>query len=600
MLKANPYTAVVNTGAATNPKDISIDSTQAYWCTYQSTGQLWKIATSSLSGGAITPTNVTDGTSENSGRLSGITKIDTSTVIFSVDATHGHMIRYSDLAGTVDYFKPGKISLTADDQTSDDCTFFYGVSIEDLWGQEHHLMSGMAVGGKETGTSIKVTLWVNILSEAYEEQAASVAAGITALNSQWNDFRRIKKFKIWRAYNSDLYADEPNTNYKFLREIDFDDEHWTVNSANELYSFVFYDTTDEAEISTVAFGSTTGLPELFKPYHVNWKYGTEFLDSYYYGNIRTKELFISKIVRSPMNSPDILYETDLNFANFGYNDGDEIKGFGKISTRIVVFKTERSALFYGLEEERTYPVGLASSDSIVNFNDRVYFIEKGGGIFYITAYGHNHISLPIASFIEDTAVITQAHRELASGVHWKNKEKIGWLYPDGANNPCWLYNYKEGTWDQYRIGYNPDGGTAINQQLWKNGLDGKILSCATGENTIFKHDTGYTDGGQSLNIYFKTAVKGFGEDVLNAIVHRFVMTYKNTTDAAMQLVTYYHDETDTADANVATTLSTNYTLRPKEYYLNEIYASSLWAQFAEAITVATEIENIVFEYYLVD
>jgi hypothetical protein len=613
MDKDGGYTLTVYTGAGTNPCHIHhpLAGNTLYWVTWgatrDSTSTIESIATASLGGaGAIVPTEISDGTGEPLKNASCI-HIQSAANVFVFSDTHDHIVKYSDLVGTVSKYYPGKISLTAEGQElrdngtynnlTGDESYFYAISIVDIWGQESHLMHG-AMCVDDATTRIFVKIWMNILSEDYEEQSASVASGITALNSRWNDFRRIDKIRIYRAYSSTFLDKEPASNYRFLKEIDFDDSEWAQVTANGLYSLTFTDDTTESDISTLSYEESSGYPEYFKPYYTNWKFAIEQNSIYYYGNIRTDALYIQKFLKSPKNAPDMITETDINSEVFGVDDGDEIKGFGKTLSRIYVFKENTTALFNGLDKDRDYTVGCYAPESIVNWRDLIYFVAKDG-IYILHPTGEKKISLPI-----DEIFLSKSDISTVSGALFTEKEKIIFAFANNAGD-TFVYNYVRGTWDYYTLS-NALGSPQLLIQHIRRGIDGRILFSSQGSSAhyVYEFNTGYTDGadydgtgGNAITAAWTSNHIGFAEDAATIILRKLWASFKNGTDS-LSITLYYIHESSTPTALV--TLGTNSELIPKEFYLNEAYLNTLYMIFSNQISVETIIDNFIFEYDIID
>jgi hypothetical protein len=342
----------------------------------------------------------------------------------------------------VDGYIPTKLSLGAETAyplsytTYTGDTWFYAISIIDIYGQESHLHRG--VSHTQTTVGAKLTISLNVDSENFAEMTSPSTDPAEEL-SVWNEFRRIKKIRIYRAYNEDGNESEPTTDYTFLRDIDINDGNWSEVVANSLYTYVVEDVLVQADISTVTYLESSGLPESFKPYYTNWLYGIKFNDRYYYGNVRTDELNAHEIIETPINAPDMAYQHDQNIDYFYPGDGDEIKGFAEVWSRMVVFKGNHAGIYFGLNKEKVYDIGTSSPDSILVHNNVVYFVY-GTGFYALTPSGYERISEPVDELLSSLTLTS------VSGVKFSLKVIHFATTTIKAPGTFTIYSPGHGTW----------------------------------------------------------------------------------------------------------------------------------------------------------
>lgn len=577
MLKASPYTLTHIFTSAYNIHDLAA---------YDSKVHMLHV----LNAGATTQWYRCDNDGSNSvqvgsnidGKCYGIHDSDGDFGVSNYTYGYYLSLRYTAATPTysIGYYRPNKMSISPENMrdAGNAETYFYAMSIVDIWGQEHHLMSGVA------GDIGNLTVYVNVDAENYND-LSSPSTDIDESNSIWNEFRKIDKIRVYRAYSATGDDKEPTTNYRFLREVDFDDARWDEESANKRYSLTINDDVGETEMSSVTYAQSSGLIERFRPYYVNWKYAHESNNYFYYGNMYIEDTYKQKFVQTRLNSPDICYQLDDNFENFGYGDGDEIVGFAKSDILFYVLKKEKSALYDGLNKRRDYDIGTYAPDSIVDN----YFISKDG-IYYLLPNSYIKISNPV-----DDLFLSNSSLEGASGALYRKHNKIIWLIPD-SDGLCMVYNFKENTWDKYKTSYA--SGTVLANQFITQGADGRVLSSASTLNKILEWHTGYADGatyagtgGNNISIYLQTADFTFGEEVINASVKKLLATIKSTDTITLGF--YYIN--DNGNKNTSITLSAQSTLKTVSKWLQSVWGQSGYFLINQAVTGATEIDMLGFE-----
>jgi hypothetical protein len=505
-----------------------------------------------------------------------------SGVPYVFDETFG---RYIVFDGVADFneagFMPRKICGTAYSLSTSQGNFnyYYAFSLIDIYGQESHLILGVTDnGGTIPNNYVKIIVAAD--SENFHSEITSPSADPTSVTSIWNEFRKIKKIRVWRAY-SDAGEDGPTTDYTLLEEIDINDADWTEATNNELYTFTLYDTTDQADISTVTYEESSGLPEAFKPYYTNWQYGINYQDRYYYGNVRTDELNAHEIIETPINAPDAAYQHDQNIDYFYPDDGDEIKGFAQVWSRMVIFKGNNTAIYSGLSQETMYDIGTSAPDSILIHNNIVYFIF-GTGIYNLTPSGYERISEPIDPLLSSLTLTG------VSGVKFKEKQKLWWLVPQGDS---FCFNYNKGTWDVYDIQSGTRDVVFIGQ-----GLDDTIFTSDQFNDSIYKENTGNNDGGAGNPIQISVITNdiALGDGYLNAILTRLFLTATSTDNIALKV--YWENEN--GNSNTTKTFTATASLKTLKKFLSSIWGGHVKFEITQNITAEVKIDAIGFEYFL--
>ncbi len=466
---------------------------------------------------------------------------------------------------------PTKLAIGSTNSTSTSDTFFYALSVVDIYGQESHLMRGCAVHGNSPAPNVNLVISVNVDSENFAEMTSPSTDPDQAV-SVWNEFRRIQKIRVYRAYNEASQASEPTTDYLFLREIDINDVNWSEVTANSLYTLTFYDGVSQSDISSVTYEESSGLPADLKPYYTNWQYATEFAGRFYYGNMRTDDLYLQQIIESEPNAPDTIYQHDENITLFFPRDGDEIKGFAESWNRLIVFKGLICGIFDGLNLEKIYEVGLQSPDSIVTWNNQVFFLFNNG-FYQLTPSGFNRISLPVRTILESESAADLA---AIAGTFFDQKEKVWWVAPGSRS---YLYNVKKDAWDIYDLNHSP----TIEIEFITKGIDGLIFTGSAG-GQVYEQNTTTQDAGTDIAVTLVTHKKEVGDGYLDAIFHRFFMTHKYT-GAGGDATASFQYQNGTGDYSITSiSLDQHTTLKSDFQFLN-----GAWGQIA-SVTVAGNID----------
>jgi len=574
MLKASPYTADSYNPGVTNMIDIAHYDGNLY---YINKTTINVTATATFNSDSVKYTDANQ----------DFNAINFNSAIPYLAQKSGRVVKFDGVTNfNVAGYIPTKISMSCPLQNipithASNSTFFYAFSLIDIYGQESHLHQGCVVTRVDGVQTSKITISVNVNSEAFAEMTSPSTDPDDAL-SVWNEFRRIKKIRVYRAYNETSTSQEPTTDFNFLREIDINDVDWTEVTANALYTFEFYDGTAQKSISTVTYEESSGLPETFKPYYTNWQYGIEFQDRYYYGNVLTDELNAHEIIETPINAPDVAYQHDQNIDYFHPNDGDEIKGFATAWNRFIAFKGHRCMVYYGLDKENNYDIGTSAPNSIVTHNNVVYFIYRNG-IYALTPSGYNRISMPVDELLAAETLTS------VSAVYYKNKRKLWFHVPSSKS---YLFNHDEGTWDIYDV----NNGAAFNFAYVGLALDNKIFGSNDVDEKVWEFDSSIDDASPDMTVIFKSADIPLGDSFLNAVITRLFVTFHNTSGTEDLTVTIYYLNEDGWHNKSYTFDSSPTADETKTKYLSGVWGQVVRFEISEAIADKLYIDSIGIEY----
>lgn len=498
--------------------------------------------------------------------------------VFNFDL--GQVLLYDDKSTfALNNYLPGKISLAlfnTDTTTGAANTFFYGVSLVFEDGQESHLNSSLQIVDND-GDLRTFKVVVNADAVTYSGDESSPLSDPAETNSIWNEFRGLKKIRIWRASSASV-SSEPTSNYLLLKEIEIDDARWDEHTSEKIYTYTINDPVGIGELSSVSFESSTGLPETFKPYYVNWQYAKQMGQFFYYGNVFTDDLYPQRVIESSLLAPDMIYPTDTNFADFGLGDGDAIQGLETSWNRIAVFKGEKIGIFNGLNQEIIYQIGTNSPDSIVAWNNYVYF-TYGSSIYQINPSGFERISKPV-----DELLAGETMTGTVAAV-FKDKEKIWFLIP---GNTSYLFNYVLGTWDVYEINNGDDSHVYI-----VTASDGNILTANSNDDKVYIQNSGTQDNGQNIALSFETNELPVGAGFMNANIYRMFVTLISAADLTVQLA--YRNENGAKTVSKSFPLSaTNVT---RQRFLNGVYGQLCsFAMASYSSSSEVRIDDLGIEY----
>lgn len=475
---------------------------------------------------------------------SGIASVNSVPMVFS---PRGVLKKYDDETNwNDDGFVPGKAFINAvwveGSSHSSNKTYFYGFSFVDIYGQESHLMSGGSIRA-DIADKIKLTVYLNAESELYQE-LTSPSQDPASDPSIWGMYRRIKKVNLWRAESSTVDAKEPSTEYTYLDSIEIDSSKWTLlNPSGTNYLNAYYVYVDSiSDISSVTFEETTGIPENFKPYYTNWQYAIEHLGRYYFGNVRTDDLYEYQFIQSEINAPDMNWQTSTNIELFYPGDGDEIKGFGTAWNRLVVFKGEKCAIYSELTREQVFGIGLQSPRSVLAYNNQVFFLSKNG-FYVLTPSGYKRISQHIDADLENEVTIGSDLSKVSVAL-FEEKFKI-WWHVSGSKSYLLNLNIKDNSWNVYDLNHALQ---SITNTYIIQGIDGKILATSDGNGKVYEQNTGFQDDGNDIDISLETKrLETAGGMFDDDYIHIF-LAY--SSPSSFTLVFYQINDTETVTTNV--------------------------------------------------
>ena len=443
-------------------------------------------------------------------------------------------------------------------------TYFYGVSVVDVDGQESCLCSGSAHS--------------HLTNDDYESYFVVI---LYYFERDITRFRRIRSVKIYRAYSSDPQAAEPETNYNFLKEIDINESEWN-NTEPYIYLVGGYDNVPEDEISTATFEEESGLPEKFKPEYVNWKYAIENKGLYYYANMYIKDkLYQQMIIQSQPNSPDINYWLDTNYVQFHAEDGDEIMGMNKVWNRLIIFKTHKCAIFNGIIKEQDYDLGLRSSDGHISINNNIYLIGQDGGLYILNLSGYNKISIPV----EQITTARYDNSNLLSMAHLQSKNKIWFHFYTGY---VLTYNYIYGIWNYYDLHHSGE-----THKYLRNILDGKIMTL-TEEGDLFLQNDGDNDNNNAISISITTSAKSLTDEVTNYELNNLFAMIKSEINT-VSIHIYTMNEYGMQDSGVLSFPHTSSLLKTIKKKIIEQYGEYSYIYLFGDLTGYFQLDTIILK-----
>lgn len=476
---------------------------------------------------------------------------------------------------------PGKVNLQINSlflsrPTSKE-TYFYGVSVVDHLGQESHLMYG---GSHPEGIGA-VGLVVNFMAESEKySELSSPTQDPADNNSIWGMYRRIKKIKIYRAFAPANDAAYPTTNYTFLTEIDIDDARWVVNNPSgtnyDYAEFTYLDNTAQSDISSVTYEESSGLQETFKPYYTNWKHAANSNNQFYYGNVYTDDEYISQIIQTGYNQPDVLYQLPTNIEIFSANDGTGISAFASIYNRLWIFKESKVGLYNGLVQEYIYDIGTTAPGSVVTYNNVVYFISNNG-IYALSPDGYERISLPI-----DDLLASESSVDSSSATYYKRRNQL-WFH--AGSYVVYVLNLNSNTWEKYTFTSDNSGN---NLQVIYNG----DIYADSGA-WVFKHDTTtMDDGAANIVVSFTTKDIPLGAELEEIEIDELFTTYLYNGSFNLNLKVLNDNGLDSSNVSLAANASNMTTFRK----FIEKYGQSIRFGLTEGTSSEFKLRSIGVSY----
>jgi hypothetical protein len=305
-------------------------------------------------------------------------------------------------------------------------THFYKISVEDMDEQLYTLSDPIV----QTLTATK-----------------KISLRIICHDDNNNDYYRLKRINIFRAYNSDQDAESPATDYRFLEELDMNSARWISDvNDHELYYYDYTDNTDEDTISDVTFLEMSGIGDAVKPRFVNGKYFTWLDNQLHLANFsHDGDTFTNRIVRSATNQPDAVSFYD--YYNFDVSEGDVINGITNLFGRSVVFKNRKTANFYDGVQEREFVEGLSGENGYFAKDDAIFYISDKGLHIFDGNQVHNLTPNVQTYFDLDTDLDT------VSVFYFDNKDRIVYSIHSATNQRTFVLNLKHKTWTYYDLAF---------------------------------------------------------------------------------------------------------------------------------------------------
>lgn len=505
-------------------------------------------------------------------------------MLFSDSLKNAPFITNGSFFTTLVKMLPGKLHIKASNTGIATDSYYYAASIVDIFGQEHHLMSPVKIN---SDGNADIEIYLNPESEQFEEQSASFSNNILALNSVWNEFRRIKKIKVYRTKGTGLDV-EPDNRYRFLKEIDINDADWVEVTANELYKFSFHDDVSETEISDVSYEESTGLPETFKPFYLNWKYSNFHENKFYYGNWRYEELFENGLLETRPLWPDVCYANSLNSTLFRDGREQRITGIIPSFQRLLVFKENITGMYNDLQLTSLFPIGCTAPNSIISVNNIVFFGNEYG-IFAMDTANQRKMSFDIDEDYHAETDISDM-----SAFFDEKKFKIYFHVPAiSANANTYCFNINKRTWDKYRLNHLNLPGDGVQVRFFAYDANRRIIFTENFAGEILAFNSGYSDKGFSINGIVETEKFTFGRESRNAAIQKLVSTYMKA-DTTFALVLNLLDEAGSSSQSV--TFPINTVMSPVDKYIVEKYANQCYLKLDLQLTGDMQIEGFLVGY----
>jgi len=339
---------------------------------------------------------------------------------YGVSGTYGFIQEYNGSGTQKPSLVQGMISTTSGSTDLVAGTYFYKFSIVDDYGQEFTLSDPIAYQATTAVDSITLRL------TAYK--------GVTIDDH----FFRMNKIRVYRGYSDDVDAELPGTDYKFLKDVNINDSHWTYYSAGTLYYYDYIDTTTEDLISTTTYLESSGIGDAVLPRYINYKY-LEWVNSQLHcANFsHDGDSFPNRIIQSPDDAPDSIALYD--YYDFDVGEGDTIKDIASVGDRTMVFKTLKFGVFFNGSYERTYDPGLVSEKAWCVHDDLIYFMSNQG-LYVFDGIRLVNLRDPVLTYFD-------------AGTHTNSvvfhAEKLNRIVFTGWDNNTYVYNYKYKLWMHY-------------------------------------------------------------------------------------------------------------------------------------------------------
>lgn len=221
------------------------------------------------------------------------------------------------------------------------------------------------------------------------------------------DLYRVAYINLYRAFSSTSDAESPQTDYKFLKQIDINSSEWQSDKTDqELYFYDYVDNVLESEISSVTFFESSGIGDSVKPRFVNGKYMVLLNNQLHVANFSHDGItYKNRIIRSPSDQPDNISLYD--YYDFDIGDGDEITDIGDSYGRSVVFKTRKFGMFINGIPERSFTPGISGSGAFAKKNESIYFVSDQG-LYLFDGNECFQIHQPVKTYFDAASSYTNA------------------------------------------------------------------------------------------------------------------------------------------------------------------------------------------------
>jgi len=447
--------------------------------------------------------------------------------------------------------------------TLDAGTYFYKLSVVDVDGEEYTLSDPIMV------------------IHTVDTRLANLC--ITAHTDYLNDFYRVKYINIYRAYSSTQDSEDPDTDYKFLKQIDINSTRWVDDSAaHEIYYYDYTDNTAESVISTVTYFENSGIADTVKPRYINGKYLTWLENQLHLAHFsHDGDTYPNRIIRTPVDQPDNVAFYD--YYDFLVGDGDTILDIGEMGGRTVVFKNRKLGVFYNGIPEDVFIPGISGSQAWCKKDDVIYFISDQG-MHYFDGRQCINIKDNVKVLFDAAATYTNA-----KVFHIDSRDRI--IFSIRANR-SFILNVKTKTWMYYDSSFAFRG-------YFKNYANEYICWDQTGFYICF---AGHANDGQTLGgaagtgiaiDYESPLIRFSGDEGTAAILvsHRHRL-YKGTDTITFTLYDYQ------ADASGKTSVATQALAAPggaaqavKTYFFDSIRGESF------SVRINGTVDGGDFEYH---
>ena len=392
-------------------------------------------------------------------------------------------------------------------------TYFYKLSIVDIDGQEYTLSD--SIQAIHTADDRKSTL------------------RIIAHTDYLNDLYRVQYINIYRAYSTTDDAEIPDTDYKFLKQVDINSTQWEDDETDqELFYYDHIDDVLESAISSTTFLESSGIGDAVKPRYVNFKFMAWVNNQLHAANfIHDGDNHRNRIIMSPADQPDNIALYD--YYDFEVGDGDVIKGIVDSYGRSIVFKNRKFGVYLDGSHQRSFTPGLSSDVAFAKNDEDIYFISDKGLHFFD---GNNCINIkgPVITLFD--AATSYAN---ACVFHFEEKNRIIFSL---RNDRAFVFNYVHKTWTYYNsyFAFRGHFKNYANEYIGYSGTSFYILLNSSYTNDIM---TVTGTGGQSITIDYESPLLRLtnGEGMFAIPISHSHRIYKGTDVVTFTLYRYEYD-----------------------------------------------------------